>query len=390
MALNESSSIGDAGTNSQVVIGLFNNGNDAQQAIGELREQGFRINQIGAAFRETAAGSEFSNMERNRAESNQGMRNVSVGHNLTERSYSGSDSLDPGSLGGPASGTNAVTPAGLSAGSGTGISGAGRPGRIPGSDIPKSISNDDSDEVSRMTSREQLESQQDLRPDRVIDIAPGGSGSDITTMYPTPSETYSETERNSTYREAERLNEPPKEREGWWEKLKHIFTDDETPATQARTDKAKSEAKFGTGEGDLGLSSSQPATLNNDDGDYDYAYSPVEFEGSLTSLGLDQRQARAFARELGPRGAIVTVAAGDRLSDAERILERNHGRIRYEEDAAFESETLENPVSSTQGSYDPRERIQLFGEVRRAYRQRSTSFDNESERNRRDDLKRPA
>ena len=378
MALNDSSFKSDAAAGSQVVIGLFGNGNDAQQAIGELREQGFKTNQIGAAFRETAVGSEFGNPERNRAQSNQGIQDVSVGHNLTDRSYSGSSSFDTGSLGGPASGSNAVTPAGLSTGSGTGVSGAGRPGPIPGSDIPRSIANNAADDLRR--TRENW--QQDTRQDRVMDIAPGGSGSDVTTL-PNPTPT-------ATYNEAERLNKNPHEHEGWWEKLKHLFSDDESASSKIASDKTKNETKFGTGEGGLGLTSDKPAMQTNNDEDYDYAYSPADFEVSLTSLGLDPRQSRAFARELGARGAIVTVAAGDRLSDAERILERNNGRIRYEEDAAYESGTLEDAVSSTQGSYDPRERIQLFGEVRRAYRQRAIPTYDEKNIDRRDDLKRPA
>jgi len=383
MALNDSSFKSDAAAGSQVVIGLFGNGNDAQQAIGELREQGFKTNQIGAAFRETAVGSEFGNPERNRAQSNQGIQDVSVGHNLTDRSYSGSSSLDTGSLGGPASGSNAVTPAGLSTGSGTGVSGAGRPGPITGSDIPRSITNNDSEDLRSTSQREARENwQQESRQDRVMDIAPGGSGSDVTTLpNPTP---------GAPYNEAERLNKDPHENESWWEKLKHLFTDDESTSTQRASDKAKSEAKFGTGEGDLGLTSDRSAAQADNYEDYDYAYSPADFEGSLTSLGLDPRQSRAFARELGARGAIITVAAGDRIADAERILERNNGRIRYEEDTAYESGTLENPVSSTQGSYDPRERIQLFGEVRRAYRQRAIPTYDEKNIDRRDDLKRPA
>jgi len=382
MALNDTSFRSDSATDSQVVIGLFSNGNDAQQAIGELREQGFRTNQIGAAFRETAVGSEFGNPERNRAQADEGIQDVSVGHNLTERSYSGSSTLDTGSLGGPASGSNAVTPAGLSAGSGPAISGAGLPGRIPGSDIPRSLSNDPEDLRRAPEGGTGEEWRQDMRSDRVIDIAPGGTGSDITTM-PNPTS-------STTYREAERLNKRPGEHESWWEKLKHFFTDEESTPAQVSDDKAKSEAKFGTGEGDLGLTSDRPTPQSNKNDDYDYAYSPTEFEGSLTSLGLDQRQARAFARELGAQGAIVTVAAEDRLSDAQRILERNNGRIRYEEDAAYAGGTLEDPVSSTQGSYDPRERIQLFGEVRRAYRQRTASTQDERDIDRRDDLKRPA
>jgi hypothetical protein len=377
MALNGGNFKTDPG--SHVVIGLFSNGNDAQQAIGELREQGFKTNQIGAAFRETAVGSEFSNPGRNRAQSSHGIQDVSVGHNLTESAYSGASSLDGGSLGGPASGSNAVTPAGLSAGSGTGFSGAGRPGPIPGSDIPRSISHTDPDGGMQTLRREPGSKwHEDVRSGRVIDIAPGGAGSDVTTISnPTPSPAYAE---------AEHLNKHTDDHDGWWEKLKRVFTDDESSTAQVTGHEQKNVSKFGTGEGELGLSSNQTTAQMNDNDQYDYAYSPVEFEGSLTSLGLDQRQSRAFARELGTHGAIVTVAAGERLSDAERILERNNGRIRYEEATDYESGTLEDGVSSTQGAYDPRERIQLFGEVRRAYRQRATSRDDENDI----DLRRPA
>jgi hypothetical protein len=381
MALNENSFTSDLATESQVVIGLFSNGNDAQQAIGELREQGFRTNQIGAAFRETAVGSEFSNPEHNRAQTIQGIQDVSVGHNLTESSYSGSSSLDAGSLGGPASGSNAVTPAGLSSGSGMGISGAGRPGRIPGSDIPRSISNPDRDAVTQSPRGEPgNEWQQELRSDRVIDIAPGGDGSNVTILpNPTPVKNYDE---------AKSLNKHEHDHDSWWEKIKRLLTDDEPSTVRVTGDKAKSQSKFGTGEGDLGLTSNQAVNQINENENYDYVYSPVEFEGSLTSLGLDRRQARAFARELRSHGAIVTVAVGDRLADAERILESNNGRIRYEEDAAYGN--LEDPVSSTQGSYDPRERIQVFGEVRRAYREKATSTYDENDVDRRNDLRRPA
>jgi uncharacterized protein (TIGR02271 family) len=42
------------GTTTQVVVGLFNNANDAHQAVTQLRAQGFRSDQIGAAFRSTS------------------------------------------------------------------------------------------------------------------------------------------------------------------------------------------------------------------------------------------------------------------------------------------------------------------------------------------------
>jgi uncharacterized protein (TIGR02271 family) len=42
------------GTTTQVVVGLFNNANDAHQAVTQLRAQGFSSDQIGAAFRSTS------------------------------------------------------------------------------------------------------------------------------------------------------------------------------------------------------------------------------------------------------------------------------------------------------------------------------------------------
>jgi hypothetical protein len=41
----------DVGTTTHVVVGLFDNANDAHQAINQLREHGFTSSQIGAAFR---------------------------------------------------------------------------------------------------------------------------------------------------------------------------------------------------------------------------------------------------------------------------------------------------------------------------------------------------
>jgi uncharacterized protein (TIGR02271 family) len=42
------------GTTTPVVVGLFNNANDAHQAVTQLRTQGFSSDQIGAAFRSTS------------------------------------------------------------------------------------------------------------------------------------------------------------------------------------------------------------------------------------------------------------------------------------------------------------------------------------------------
>lgn len=47
----ETTNAGSVGTTTQVIVGLFNNGNDAHRAVTQLRENGFNSDQIGAAFR---------------------------------------------------------------------------------------------------------------------------------------------------------------------------------------------------------------------------------------------------------------------------------------------------------------------------------------------------
>lgn len=400
MALRDSIGNNSSQPDSPIVIGLFSNGNDAQQAIGELREEGFRTNQIGAAFRETAnefkaQDSSSVNLANNSA--------ADANRALTENSYTGSDSLDSGSLGGPASGSNAVTPAGLSTGSGMSIAGAGRPGPIPGSDIPHHRTRENA-----VAPGDTVEEWPASPTGRVMDIGPAGVDEGvaqdvvITTTEPAPVH-YFGTEHENEFRHTN-------ESEGWWEKLKRMFTDDESAADSATQPVDSgftrgSSRNFGTGEGDLGLTPNPTAGGQVEDvrEAYDFAYSPVEFEASLASLGLDQDQARAFSRQLGTRGAIVTVAAGSNTSEAESILQRNNGRIRHEEDADYGNRALDEPLTTSsalpqtgarsqveageEGSHD---RIQLFGEVRRAYGQRAVPPASEEEGDLRENLRRPA
>ncbi|HVW77222.1 MAG TPA: hypothetical protein VHB45_06390 [Alloacidobacterium sp.] len=88
-----------------------------------LLAERFEIRQIGAAFR-----SGTSTVANVRDASDMG----EIGSNAV---HSAMDSDTVGS--GPASDTRTVTPAGLSPGSGSVIQGAGRPGPIPGSEIPR-------------------------------------------------------------------------------------------------------------------------------------------------------------------------------------------------------------------------------------------------------------
>ena len=102
----------------EVVVAYFANSSDAQRAIDDLLSEGFEPRQMGAAFRSRTGASP----------------STETGEIGSKTVHSAIDSDTVGS--GPASDTRAVTPAGLSTGSGSVISGAGRPGPIPGSDIP--------------------------------------------------------------------------------------------------------------------------------------------------------------------------------------------------------------------------------------------------------------
>jgi hypothetical protein len=103
---------------------------------------------------------------------------------------------------------------------------------------------------------------------------------------------------------------------------------------------------YGTGEGHL-------ATLPDDS---DYAYSGSAFESAFSGMGVSQSNAHSLARDLQSGGAIISVDATGRVEDAERILERNNGRIRYETAAEV-----------TQWSDIPGERVRVFGRLSGTY-----------------------
>jgi hypothetical protein len=104
--------------------------------------------------------------------------------------------------------------------------------------------------------------------------------------------------------------------------------------------------KFGTGEGHLGLEAEHP-------------YSESAFEGSFLEMGLGGPEARSLSGELSRGGAVVSVRARDRAELAEGILERNHGRVRWETPLGSAREAdRESPVQvygSMSGYYRPEE-----------------------------------
>lgn len=175
-----------------------------------------------------------------------------------------------GSIGGAGSHDEAVTPAGLAPGSGNAFPAPpSKPGPIPGGEIPSTLRHDLPHDLPATSA------------------APAG------------------TQRT---------------RDRWLGRLDERYgrpagTERKSPDRSSQ----KSSQKFGTGEGHLDLDV-VPA----------HGYSEPTFEDSFQGMGLEPGQARELSQELSRGGAVVSVRAGARASLAEGILERNHGRIRFE------------------------------------------------------------
>jgi len=270
----------------EVVVAYFTRSEDAQRAIDDLVTEGFASRQIGAAFR-SRIGTAPTGIDT--------VDSSPEGTGSLRATY-GSDSLGSG----PASGTSAVTPSGLSTGSGSVVSGAGRPGPIPGSEIPHH--------------RETTEVE---TTKTVANPMPATGG----------------------FHESRDEN-------NWWNKLKHIFSSDSEKSSRSEGIVDSTSMNFGTGEGHL---ATYPEA-------YDYAYSGSAFEGAFSGMGLPQQHARTLVGEMRNGGAIVSVSASGRIADAEKILERNNGRVRYE--AASTTSTWQDV---------PGERVHVFGELSRTY-----------------------
>ena len=274
----------------QVVVAYFANSADAQSALDDLVYEGYEPRQIGAAFRGRGALPHAAAT----------LDEEEIGSKAVRRAV---DSDTVGS--GPASDTRAVTPSGLSTGSGSVISGAGRPGPIPGSDIPHHRS------ISRV------------------------AGTSPTVRSPLPA--------------TGGIHEPShrhEEDDSWWQKIKNFFSGDTSVEVRNKGVANATSMNYGTGEGHL-------ATLPDDS---DYVYSGSAFESAFSGMGVSQSHARSLVGDLQSGGAIVSVDATGRVEDAERILERNNGRVRYETIAEV-----------TQWSDVPGERVRVFGQLSGAY-----------------------
>lgn len=91
----------------------------------------------------------------------------------------------------------------------------------------------------------------------------------------------------------------------------------------------------------------------------EHDYSAPTFESSFSGLGIAQQHAQRLSTELGKGGAVVTVKAGARASDAEAVIERNHGIARYSSPAS--------PTDAQTSHTDLSPRVRVFGEMHRGY-----------------------
>lgn len=250
-------SSGLRGTTENTVVGYFADGSDASRAIHELIDKGFSASDMGAAFRTRRAS---------------GQQAATVGEMRGVRELTETNPAFSGSVGGPASDDQAVTPAGLAPGSGNSFPGApSTPGPIPGAEIPETLPHD--------------------LPETLPHDLP------------------------STLRHTDAAASRADNR--WVEHVRSTWGGTTGETARNRNSAQASDQKFGTGEATLGLFP-------------DYEYSESAFEGSFTGMGLKADMARSLSGELGRGGAVVTVNAGERASLAESIIERNRGRVRLE------------------------------------------------------------
>ena len=131
--------------------------------------------------------------------------------------------------------------------------------------------------------------------------------------------------------------------EPWLEHLHRNWGSSTAETAKNRNTAAAGNQKFGTGEATLGL---------------EHSWSEPAFETSFTGMGLTPEHARSLSGELGRGGAVLTVTAGERSSLAEAILERNHGRVRFEQAAG----------ATTLRPSDRESPVQIYGSMSNYYR----------------------
>jgi hypothetical protein len=240
----------------RIVVGYFTSGADASRSISELIDECFRPAEIGAAFRSAAPAMEVT----------EGGRSRPFAENPATI----------GSVGGPASHDEAVTPAGLAPGAGANFPSAARPGPIPGGEIPSTLRHELPHDLPST-----------LRHESEIDRSPAPG-------------VVARAETQAAVTQTDEMRR---------DQMRRYFGN----SAESGGPRRSAGMKFGTGEGHLLPEYSEPS-----------------FENSFLGMGLSARDARSLSRELSRGGAIVAVASTSRASLAEGIVERNHGIIRFD------------------------------------------------------------
>jgi hypothetical protein len=286
------------------VVAHFADGESAHRAILELRDKGFDTGTIGAAFHSHAAGT-----------ANEHFDTIGKVGSHFEAAGATSD-------------TSAVTPSGLSTGTGSTGAGASRPGPIPGGGIPSTLPHSIPSTIPSTLHPNESVVSDAARPVSTTPAATGVRTDWSDRLNPIFSS-------HSTSSSSKPSSDPVKEAKK-----------DEKAAVSAAKAEEKSKSEFGTGQGRLEI---EPTY---------HAYSGAAFETSFSGMGVEPSHARRVSQELSRGGAVVTVNAGSRLAEAEQIIGRNNGVVRYGEDAAASGVSDYNTSSA---------RMQLFGEMRRTY-----------------------
>jgi hypothetical protein len=224
--------------------------------------------------------------------------------------FAGENPAASGSVGGVASHDEAVTPAGLAPGSGASFPAPVKVEPIPGSTIPSTLKH----ELPRdLPSTLRHEGEIGVVP---VAAAPAAVGP------ATPIDGMELDKR----REREEIRR---------DQMRRTFAENSANSAPKRA----SGMKFGTGEGHL----------------FDVEYSEPSFENSFVGMGLSANDARSLSGALNRGGAVVSVTPGSRASLAEAIIERNHGRVRFESFAEM--------TEPAEGN-----RIEIYGRMHRYYR----------------------
>ena len=120
-------------------------------------------------------------------------------------------------------------------------------------------------------------------------------------------------------------------------------------------------------ERDAGQTSGMRDGVTGEQGNGGYDYNYNDFQGSLEGVNVPEHHAKYFSHHFsqGEEGALVTVTAEGRASEAEAILER------YKGDVGRNAESFQYPANGAEGlNTQGSQRVQLLGEILRVHKDR--------------------